>query len=154
MKRFSLTAILVFGLAAAVTADSPVSGATAQALSPAFGVPAVRNPFSLLDLSRVKWSHSYSVSFFSGGGGSGTLGILNSTMFYPISNSLSLTVNLGIAHSGGAIWGDAGSKALLLPGFHLNYHPSENFQMSVTFQRVAGGVGPYYAPGYGWYGRR
>jgi len=31
---------------------------------------ATSSPLSLLDFSRIKWSNSYSVSFFSGGAGS------------------------------------------------------------------------------------
>jgi len=128
---------------------SPVSAGAA------FGIQPADNPFSLLDFSRIRWSHSYSVSFFSGGTSSGTVGLLNTTMFYDISRSLSLTVNLGIEHSGGAIWGDASNKARLLPGFHLNYHPSENFQMSVSFQRLDGLYSPYggsyFGPGSRWY---
>ena len=36
------------------------------------GVKPATNTFSLLDFSRITWSHSYSVSFFSGGNTSGS----------------------------------------------------------------------------------
>lgn len=113
----------------------------------ALGVKPAVSPFSLIDLSRVKWSHSYSVGFFSGGGYSGSMGLYNTSMFYELSSKLSVTVNLGIAHNTGAIWGEGSSDANLLPGFRLDYHPSENFRMSIGFQRYSGYYVPYsYRP--------
>jgi len=106
------------------------------------GVKPAVSPFSLIDLSRVKWSHSYSVGFFSGGDYSGSMGLFNTTMFYELSSKLSLTLNLGIAHNTGAMWGDGSTDANLLPGFRLDYHPSENFRMSIGVQRYSG----YYVP--------
>ena len=107
------------------------------------GARPVSSPFSLLDISRIKWSHSYSVSFFSGNGNSGSLGLANTSMFYEFSPSLSLQVNLGILHSPGSILGDSrNSDASFLPGFNLDYHPSEHFRMSVQFQRYDGRLYP------------
>lgn len=119
------------------------------------GQSPVDRPFSLLDLSRIQWSHSYSLSFFSGNGNSGSVGILNTTMFYEFSNKLSLAVNVGIAHNAGAIWGDGNNSATILPGFLLDYHPSKNFRISVGMQTFNGGYYPYsnYSPfRYGYYG--
>lgn len=111
------------------------------------GVKPAVSPFSLIDLSRVKWSHSYSVGFFSGGGYSGSMGLYNTSMLYEISSQLSLTVNLGISHNTGAIWGDGSSDANFLPGFRLDYHPSESFRMSLGIQRYTGYYVPYsYRP--------
>ena len=105
--------------------------------------PAV-TPFSLIDLSRVRWSHSYSVSFFSGGDYSGSYGVLRTNMFYDLSSKLSLALNLGIGHNTGAIWGDGSSNATLLPGFQLDFHPSDNFRMSVGVQTYGGYLSPFY----------
>jgi hypothetical protein len=47
-------------------------------------------------------------------------------------------------HNTGAIWGDGNNDATVLPGFMLDYHPSDKFQMSIMVQRVAYGAGlPY-----------
>ncbi len=117
--------------------------------STALGIKPAISPFSLIDLSRVKWSHSYSVGFFSGGNSSGSAGLFNTNMFYELSSKLSLSVNLGISHNTGAIWGNGESDATFLPGFNLDYHPSEKFQMSIGFQRYGGYVSPYYyRPGF------
>lgn len=112
--------------------------------------PAV-TPFSLLDFSRIKWSSSYSVSFFSGGNYSGSVGVLNTSMYYEFSSKLSLALNVGIVHNPGAILGDANSTADIVPSFLLNYQPSKNFSVSVGMQSYRGTnnyMNPYYSSGY------
>lgn len=108
------------------------------------GVKAAPSPWSLLDASRITWSHSYSVSFFSGGGTSGSLGMLNSSMLYELSPSLHLTLNLGVLHNTGALWGDGEYNASFLPGFRLDYQPSEKFFMSISVQQYNGYASPFY----------
>lgn len=107
------------------------------------GLNPASSPFSLIDLSRVKWSHSYSVSYFSGGNSSSSLGLWNSSMFYEFSNNLSLTLNIGVAHDANALFGGENSFSKVLPGFQLDYHPSNNFNLRVGFQSYAG-YNPYY----------
>lgn len=108
------------------------------------GVKPAVSPFSLIDLSRVRWSHSYSVGFFSGGNYSGSMGLFNTSMFYEFSSKLSLRLDIGVSHNTGAIWGDESSDARVLPGFQLDYHPSDNFRMSIGLQHYNGYVSPYY----------
>jgi hypothetical protein len=112
----------------------------------AFGASPAATPFSLLDLSRINWSHSYSVTYFSGGLGSGTMGLFRTNMAYDFSPKLSLFLNVGIAHNPGALWGDKrNNDTQLLPGFLLDYHPSDKFRMSLGFQKFGGSnVYPYY----------
>jgi len=112
--------------------------------------PAV-TPFSLLDLSRVKWSNSYSVAYFSGGGSSSSLGIWNTSLFYEFSSKLTLALNVGVVHNPGAIWGDSNNSTDYLPGFQLDYRPSKNFSISIGMQSYTGNsnyVNPYYSSGY------
>lgn len=118
--------------------------------SPSHNLKPAVTPFSLLDFSRITWSNSYSVSFFSGGNSSSSLGIWNTSMMYEVSSKLSLAVNVGIAHNPGAIWGDANNSADVLPGFLLDYHPSKNFSISIGMQTYKGTYGyrnPYYSNG-------
>lgn len=118
-----------------------------------FGLRPAPTPFSLLDLSRVRWSHSYSVSYFSSGLGSATAGLLNTTMFYDFSPKLSLALNLGLVHDPGALFGNGvrNANSSLLPGFALDYHPSDKFRMSIIYQQVNGGYAPYYGRSRSWY---
>ena len=149
MKRMFM--ILVLGLLLslpAIAQDLDQAKLAVPNATNSIGVTPVPTPFSLLDLSRIKWSHSYSVSFFSGGGQSGQLGVASTSAYYEFNDKLSLQVNLGILHNPGAIWGDKNNNdATLLPGFRLDYRPADNVFMSIEFQRVAGGMYPY---GYGF----
>lgn len=144
---------VIFSIFAVIALTLPVSAQFVEQDShkpemtlDAFGSSPASSPFSLLDFSRINWSHSYSVTYFSGGRGSGTLGLFNTSMFYELSPKLSLNLNIGIAHNPGAIWGDKrNSDAELLPGFLLDYHPSEKFRMSLGFQKFGGSdLYPYY----------
>ncbi len=107
MKRsliiiFSL--LILFGVSSAQQSDvGSLKGSSSNAIS-GLGVSPAKSPFSLIDLSRIKWSNSYSVAFFSGGGSSGSVGLWNTTMDYQISSKLFLAVNLGVLHNPGAMW--------------------------------------------------
>ena len=155
MRRLFI-AVAILALAAPVSGQM-VDRAELESISRvnALGVNPVDKPFSLIDLSRLQWSHSYSLSYVSGGAYSGSTGILNTSMFYEFSPKLSLLLNIGIAHNAGVIWGDGNNAASVLPGFVLDYHPSDKFQMTIGVQTIRGDAyNPYYyrsslfRPGY------
>ena len=118
--------------------------------SSSLGIKASPSPFSLLDLSRLRWSHSYSLSYFSGSGNSGSVGLLSSSMLYDLSSKLTLGLNLSIAHNTGALWGDGSSQASFLPGFWLDFHPSSKFNMSISVQRYEGSNYPFMYRSHAW----
>jgi hypothetical protein len=161
MRRIAICSALILVLAVGAGAQQvdvspPRTGDQPNVTEQPGGIgvqPAV-TPFSLLDLSRVKWSHSYSISYFSGGGYSGSTGMLSSSMFYEFSPSLSMTLDLSLMHNAGALWGSGTNDARVLPGVRLDFHPSESFRMQVSFQQVAlgPGYGSYYYRPYNWYG--
>ncbi|MDX9856222.1 MAG: hypothetical protein RBT76_00355 [candidate division Zixibacteria bacterium] len=151
MMKHVVTVIVVLSLAAAgYTQDIERARLEQPTASNSMGVRPVESPFSLIDFSRIKWSHSYSVSYFSGSGYSGSVGLASTSMFYEFSPKLSLQVNLGILHSPGALWGDENNGATILPGFRLDYHPSDKFHMSIGVQRFDGRA---YPGPYGYYSR-
>jgi hypothetical protein len=153
MKKL-LAVIFVLALAVSVSAQSSdAAKLNAITRSSNFGIRPAASPFSLLDLSKMHWSHSYSISFFSGSGYSGSVGVLRSSMLYDLSSQLSLGLNLGIVHNAGALWGNGNTNASFLPGFWLDYHPSQKFNMSINVQWYQGGYYPFmdgshYWPGY------
>ena len=115
--------------------------------------PAVK-PFSLIDLSRLKWSQSYSVSFGSSPFGTQGFGMYTGSLFYEFSPKLSMQFSMGVAQniSGSAI----NSTGDLFPSFALDYHPSSKFRLRVNVQRspyASGYLNPYNGfNGYGGYG--
>jgi len=144
-------AVLVLALAASVVGQSSdAAKLNALARANSFKVQPAANPFSLLDLSRLHWSHSYSLSFFSGGGYSGSVGLLRTTMLYDLSPKLTLGLNLGLAHNAGALWGNGSTQASFLPGFWLDFHPSRNFNMSINVQWYQGGYYPLMYRSHFW----
>lgn len=156
LLRYLLPALTVFALASLASAQM-ADRAELENLqnSPGLTIKPAADLFSLLDMSKIRWSHSYSVGFFSGGNASGSVGLLNSTMFYDVSKSLSLSINLGVAHSGGS-WGE-GRQATILPGFTLDYHPSDKFRMTFMIQRYDAVLNPLVSRSSSWFspiGRR
>jgi hypothetical protein len=140
----ALTLLLTIACLMAATAQAADNAASIPSgTSSSMGLKGAPNPFSLLSSSRIKWSNSYSVSFFSGGGTSGSVGLLRTSMGYELSSKLSMTFNLGIMHNQGSLWGDSRNAASVLPGFRLDYHPSETFRMILDIQRVNGAMYPY-----------
>lgn len=147
-----LRVLLVLVMAAALVQAAETPVATSAMKNNSLGLKGAPTPFSLLDLSRIKWSNSYSVSYFSGGGRSGSVGLLNTSMMYDLSPKLSMTLDMGLLHSPSALWGDKKNSATLLPGFRLDYHPSETFRMILDVRKVTGAVLPYDGNGGYYYG--
>ena len=107
--------------------------------------------FSFLDPSRFNLTHSYGLTFFSGGGTSGSMGMYNGTITYQLARPLTLTFNIGILHDPSSIWNDNkkfGNNAIFLPSGRIDWRPSKNFMMSVGFER-----GPAYNQNYNFPGR-
>jgi len=103
------------------------------------GLKPVSKPFSLIDLSRLNWSHSYSMSFFSGGGTSATVGMYTGSIFYELSSSLSLDMQFSIAHNPGSFFDQSvNTDAAFYPSVNLDYHPSDKFRLSVGFASYPG----------------
>jgi len=123
--------------------------------------PATKAGFSLLDPSRFHISHSYSMSYYSGGGQSGSVGLYMSTLEYQLSRPLSLRVGLGYLHQPLGFLKSNTSTAgnAFLPNFRLDFRPSESFHFMVDYMTIpssaygnSNGWGGY-APGYGVYNR-
>lgn len=92
--------------------------------------------FSLIDLSRIRWSHSYNMSYYSGSFGSGSYGLYTGSLIYEFSPSLSMYLDVGIGQNLGAlVSSDQSSSAQVFPGIAFDYHPSRNFRLSVSISR-------------------
>lgn len=141
MKQLILI-IIAFSFASGVTAQlSNVAGIDRVKIDNGFGVKPAATPFSLIDMSKITWSNSYSVAFFSSGGQSGSIGLLNTRLLYELSSKLSLSFDLGIAHNPGTLFNrdrnnSFGESARFLPGFSLDYHPSKHFGLRIDYRKI------------------
>jgi len=152
MRRMSLFTCVV--VAFAVTAFAGDQPATNTSTAPSF-TGALRASdltsapkglgFSLLDPSRLRMHQSYSLSYFSGSGASGSVGLYMNTLEYDLFKPLTVRVGLGYVHSPFGISGQSGSASLsngsFLPSFGLFYHPSDKFFFSVDYRTL---------PSYAW----
>ena len=105
---------------------------------------------SLLDPSRISTSHSYTFSYYSGNGRSGSIGMLMNSIEYRVSDPLRVTVDLGILHNPSAIVGhsQAGISPVIVPGIRLQYRPSNNIYLQMNIESYPA----WYGNGYGGHG--
>ncbi|MCP4632249.1 MAG: hypothetical protein GY855_04930 [candidate division Zixibacteria bacterium] len=112
----------------------------------------MNNPgLSILDPDRIRTSHSYSFSYFSGSGGSGSVGMLMNSIEYKVSDPLKLTFDIGVMHNPSAIVGrsNSGISPVVVPGFTLQYQPSNSFLFRMSIQSYPNShLGRYYYSGY------
>ncbi len=117
--------------------------------------------WGLLDPSRFRMRQSYSLSYMSGGAGSGSVGMYMNNIEYQLFKPLTLRVGLGYLHQpfgsrGANSAGLAVDDGFFIPSAGLEYRPSENFLLMVDFRQYPSGTAPYSRWGYGgWspYGR-
>jgi hypothetical protein len=119
--------------------------------------PVQSGGFSLLDPSRFHLSHSYSISYFSGSGYSGSVGLYMGTLEYQLSRPLTLRVGLGYLHQ--PLGFSSSSQVLggdqVLPSFRLDFRPSDAFHFMVDYRTIPSTLYNYrsgwrrYSPGSG-----
>jgi hypothetical protein len=153
-KLYYLTALLLLSMTGMVFGQMADKAEIQSVKEDYLGLNPVSKPFSLVDLSRLQFSHSYSFSYFSGSGTSGSVGLYTGSIFYELSRSVSLDIRLGIAHDPGALFGNSlETGAAFFPAISLDYHPSRNFRLSIGFESRPGYYqNPYYS--YNSYNRR
>lgn len=114
----------------------------------AFGQGGGKGFFGILGLdpSRLHISHAYQMSYFSGAGRDGTLGMYLNTMSYQFSQSVDMKLQWGIAHQPfGGNFGNAPRlmNSPFISGAQLRYRPSDKFQIQLNYQSL-----PYWSVGY------
>ncbi|MBI5266019.1 MAG: hypothetical protein HY851_02190 [candidate division Zixibacteria bacterium] len=144
-----LFSVLVLALSVSAQKADIATLRNASANNP-IGLKASNSLFSLIDLSKIRWSNSYSVSYFSGASISGSMGMLHTSMFYPISSKLNLMLDLGVAHGISGDLNRDNRNVTLLPSFQLDYRPNKNMSMSICFQSYNGLISPYGYRGAGY----
>ncbi len=155
MKKVSLIILLVlFTLGSSALAQFTDKSEFDNIKKDYLGLKPADKPFAFIDLSKLHWNHSYSMSFFSGGGTSGSVGMYTGSVLYEISPSLLLNLKLGVAHNPGSLFDrSVNTDAVFLPGLRLDYQPSQNLHISIGFDSYPGSdyypYSPYRNP-YHW----
>lgn len=140
MKRFVISVLaflLVVGIWSAGFSQSPAQGlAKSSSEKSLLGLDSSSRSFSLLDPNRVKMWHSYSLSYFSGKGGSGNLGLYMNTIEYRPSDPLRLQVSLGYLHQPFSVIGGQSSEGRVLPSFQLWYNPNSKIYLHINISTM------------------
>lgn len=107
-------------------------------------------PGSLADFlspERFYMNQSYGLTYYTGAGQSGSIGMYTNSLNFRLSNPLFLRVDLGVMHQPfGGPKGMNDQNAQFLHGAELIYKPNKNFQMQVGYSTT-----PYNTNGYGFY---
>lgn len=155
-----LSMVLVAGVAMAQSGpvnpgSAPGSFAGAPRLSDLVETPSATG-FRLLDPSRLKMSQSYSMSYFSGSGNSGSVGLYMNTLEYQFSRMLTVRVGLAYLHQPLGFLQNSGGRSELsegrfLPNMSIDFRPSNKFRMLLDFRTVPtfGGYNGFSRYGYG-----
>lgn len=104
-----------------------------------------------LDPSRFHMSHSYQMSYLSGAGSNGVLGLYLNNMSYEFSKSLMMNVQWGMAHQPfGGKMNNAPQfmNGPFLSGAQLKYTLSDKLQIQVDYQSLPYWNGGYYHRSY------
>ena len=107
-------------------------------------------PSGLFDPSRMSFTHSYSMNYFSSGGAALAQGLFMETIRYRLSNPVTLTLNLGYLHQPYSTF-DSGvgpsQSGEFLGGASLTWRPADNMFLHIELANYP----KYY--GYGAYPR-
>jgi hypothetical protein len=126
----------------------------AQSAADLAAKPSVaKSASSLFDPSKLRIHQSYYFGYYSGSAGNGSIGYYLNSIEYQVSSPLRIRVDLGFLHNPSAMLsGRASSRnsAVFLPGFSLDWRPSQYFTFRLDYRQVPafnyGGYYHYYNP--------
>ena len=127
--------MLFWGLAGGQTTSTTKNPTTILQTEPTAKAASV----FLLDPSRFKIGHTISSSYASIGGHGVLTNMYLANIEYKLANPLDIRLSLGFANSQGALFGPKKSASAIIPGFELNYHPSNKFNLIINYQQYPAG---------------
>jgi hypothetical protein len=154
MRHLFFLACLVLLLGLAVPAQAQLRADLPNGHAP---VRLFDNPAASFLLNNVfspehfRMGHSYEMSF----GSAGSMGMYTNSMMWQFNEKLAARVDLAYAFSpfgGGNFFGSQDNNSrFLLRNAEINYRPSENVHLHLSFQQNPYG---YHMSPYGYYGSR
>lgn len=90
------------------------------------------------DLSRLNLRNSYSISFYSGNGYSGTMAMYSGSLLYKLRQNMSISFNLDVLHQPNALFDSRGTSSdiKLIPSGTFDWRPSKHFRMQINFTHI------------------
>lgn len=160
MKRM-VSVLVVLGALLAIPVSS-YAQLKSQTLQPSVTESMFQNPvgsfLGLIDFSRFQMRHSVSLSYMNLGGRGLSVGMYTNSMFYQVSDPLSVRLDVSMMYSPMSSFGPQGQNSLngiYINRAELNYRPSKDFLLQVQFRQMPFGYyNPYNPYGYGDYGWR
>ena len=106
------------------------------------------NVGTLLDPSRMHWSHSLSSAYATSNGGSVLQGAFTTSMIYELSRPITLMFRLGYMNEPYNTYRPAGmeNQGQLFGGFGLQYRPFRNTVFQFEFQQIPASSITYQSP--------
>lgn len=116
--------------------------------SPEHSLGFPSNVGTLLDPSRMHWSHSFSTAYATSSDGSVLQGAFTSTMIYELSRPITLMFRLGYLNEPYNTYRPAGmeNQGQLFGGFGLQYRPTRNTVFQFEFQQIPASSITYQSP--------
>lgn len=113
--------------------------------------------FGFFNPANFKMSHSYNFSYTNFGNSSMALGVYTNSMFYKISDPLTMEVDISLTHSPFNTFGREFQNqfnGIYLSRAALNWRPSENTFINIEFRNLPTAfyfMSPYYRYYPNWY---
>jgi uncharacterized membrane protein len=111
------------------------------------------NVGSLLDPSRMHWSHSYSMAYATSSNGSVMQGVFTTDLVYELSRPLTLMFRLGYMHEPYNSYLPEGmsNQGQVFGGAGLTYRPTRNMVFHLEFQQLPASSITYRSPYSSYY---
>lgn len=147
MKTWILMASLLMSFSATVHAQFKSQTANLVNVRSGITTPVPGTLAEFLNPDRFYMNQSYGLTYYTGGGQNGSVGMYTNSLNFKLYNPLFLRVDLGMMHQPfGGPKGVDGQKPQFMHGAELIYKPNKNFQLQVGYS-----ASPYYNNGYGVY---
>jgi acetyltransferase-like isoleucine patch superfamily enzyme len=91
------------------------------------------------DPSKLSMKHSYSLSYYSGNGRSGSIGYFMNSIEYAVANPLKIRFDIGYLHSPTSMISKNSSitdNGVIVPGVAIDWRPTDNMRFHIDIRQV------------------
>jgi hypothetical protein len=94
---------------------------------------------SFFDPSKLSMTQSYSLSYFSGSGQSGSIGYYMNSIEYAVASPLKIRVDIGYLHSPSNMISKNSSNlgnGIIIPGIAIDWRPTDNMRFNIDIRQA------------------